>query len=92
MEHEPTICINDLDMALVLLAKMSELYSRLEKKQKATLLQVLIKRIIVNTNGEIIDHELNSPFVYLRSVANDFFPPSNRVGCDSEQIHAGALK
>jgi hypothetical protein len=32
-------------------------------------LQILAKRIIVDTNGEIIDHELHSPFVYLTSLS-----------------------
>jgi len=90
MEREPTIRINDLDIALVLLTKVRQLYSRLDEKQKSTLLQILAKQIIVNCNGEIIDHKLNSPFLYLRSVVDYFFTPSNREGCSSEQIHVGA--
>ena len=65
MEREPNIRINDLDMALILLTKVSELYSRLDEKHKSTLLQILAKRIIVNSDGEIIDHVLNSPFSLL---------------------------
>ena len=34
IEREPTIRINDLDIALVLLTKISELYSRLDEKQR----------------------------------------------------------
>ena len=90
MEREPTIHINDLDIALVLLTKISQLYSRLDKNQKSTLLQILAKQIIVNGNGEIIDFKLNSPFLYLRSVVDYFFTPSNREGCSSEQINVGA--
>lgn len=90
MEREPTIRINDLDIALILLTKVGELYSRLDEKQKSTLLQILAKRIIVNGDGEIIDHVLNSPFLYLRSVVEYFFNPSNREGSGSEQIHVGA--
>ena len=90
MEREPTIHINDLDLALILLTKVSELYSRLDEKQKSTLLQILAKRIIVSGDGEIIDHVLNSPFLYLRSVVDYFFTPSNREGSGSEQIHVGA--
>jgi len=90
MEREPTIRINDLDIALVLLTKLSRLYSRLDEKQISTLLRILAKRIIVNGDGEIIDHELNSPFLYLRSVVEYYFPPSNREGCGSEQINVGA--
>ncbi len=90
MEREPTIHLSDLDIALILLTKVSELYSRLDEKQKSTLLQILAKRIIVNGDGEIIDHVLNSPFLYLRSVVDYFFTPRNREGCSSEQIHVGA--
>ena len=90
MEREPTIRINDLDIALVLLTKVSQLYSRLDDKQKSTLLQILAKQIIVNGDGEIIDYKLNSPFLYLRSVVDHYFTPSNREGCSSEQIHVGA--
>ena len=92
MEREPTIRINDLDIALILLTKVSELYSRLDEKQRSTLLQVLAKQIIVNSDGEIIDHVLNSPFLYLRSVVDYFFTPSDREGCSSEQIHVGAYR
>ena len=44
------------------------LYSRLEEKDKALLLQIIAKRIIVNPGGEIIDHELHSPFAYLHGI------------------------
>jgi site-specific DNA recombinase len=91
MEREPKIHINDLDLALILLTKVGELYTRLDDKQKSTLLQVLAKRIIVDGDGEIIDYELNSPFVYLRSLVNTLFSPSNGEGCGSEQSHVGAL-
>ena len=90
MEREPNIRINDLDMALILLTKVSQLYSRLEEKQKSTLLQILAKQIIVNADGEIVSHKLNSPFLYLRSVVDHYFTPDSREGCGSEQINVGA--
>jgi len=83
-------CMSDLDIALALLTKVGELYPRLEKKQQVTLLQILVKRIIVTTDGALCDYALNSPFVYLRSVAERVFSPSNREGWGSEQIHGGA--
>jgi hypothetical protein len=42
LEREPTLRINDLDIALVLLTKIGELFARLDKKQRATLLQILV--------------------------------------------------
>jgi hypothetical protein len=50
------------------MAKMADLYPRLEEKQQSTLLQILAKQIIVDTQGKIVGHELNSPFVYLGSL------------------------
>ncbi|MGD0006447.1 MAG: recombinase family protein [Anaerolineaceae bacterium] len=71
MERESKIYLDDLDLALVLLAKITALYPRLSLKDKATLLQIITKRIIVDTQGKIIDHELNSPFVYLKTLADE---------------------
>jgi len=52
-------------------------------------LQIIAKRIIVNPDGEIIDHKLNSPFMYLWSIAEVFRDlDSSRRG--SEQVHVGA--
>ena len=53
------------------------------------LLQILAKRIIVDADGEIIDYELNSPFVYLRSLVQGLSTPRNGKG-GSEQIREGA--
>jgi hypothetical protein len=45
------------------------LYQRLNKKQRATLLQILAKRIIVDADGEMKVHELHTPFEYLVSLS-----------------------
>jgi DNA invertase Pin-like site-specific DNA recombinase len=70
LEREATVHLNDLDLALALMTKMADLYPRLDVKGKATLVQILVKRLIVDGEGEIIDHDLNSPFVYLRSLVD----------------------
>ena len=57
--------------------------------QRSTLLQILAKQIMVDPHGEIIEHELNSPFVYLRSLAQGLSTPGNGKG-GSEQIREGA--
>lgn len=77
MERESKIYLDELDLALVLLPKISVLYPRLSLKDKATLLQIITKRIIVDTQGKIIDHELNSPFVYLKTLADE-----NKTQCE----------
>ena len=43
--------------------------------------------IIIDTEGKIIDHELNSPFVYLRMLVG-YYPSRN--ASSSEQVTLGA--
>ncbi|MDR3576141.1 MAG: recombinase family protein [Anaerolineaceae bacterium] len=69
MERETTVHMDDLDLSLILLSRIAILYNRLSQKDKIILLQILAKRIIVDPQGNIIDHELNSPFVYLKTLA-----------------------
>src|SRR5688500_1357780 len=71
LELEARLHLDDLDAALALMARMADLYPRLEKKQQSILLQILAKKIIVNSLGEIIEHELNSPFMYLGSLVQN---------------------
>ncbi len=65
LERDTSRYLDDLDVALYLLAMVPELYGRLDDQRRATLLQILAKRIIVSADGEIISHELHSPFLYL---------------------------
>lgn len=39
------------------------------------LLQFLVKRIVVEIDGELVVHELNSPFACLRSLVQNLSPP-----------------
>ena len=52
------------------------------------LLRILAKRIIVGTNGEIMGHELHSPFVYLTSLSSDNQHQQREV-CGSSIAHLG---
>jgi hypothetical protein len=54
------------------------------------LLQILVKRIIINQNGQVIDYELNSPFIYLRSLVDRLSDPSIEPH-GSEQFRFGVL-
>jgi hypothetical protein len=67
--------VDDLDVALLLLSHLSELYERLESKRRASLLHILARRIIDSSDGEIIDHELHSPFAYLDELAKSSHQP-----------------
>ena len=46
-------------------------------------LQILVKRIIVDPQGAIIEDELNSPFVYLCALAENLSAPGS--GDDSSE-------
>lgn len=65
METDARKHLDDLDVTLFLLHKLVTLYQRLDVIQKYTLLQLVVKRIIINREGEFISHELHSPFSYL---------------------------
>jgi DNA invertase Pin-like site-specific DNA recombinase len=63
---------DNLEVALALMTNISKLFERLEEKNKINLLQIIVKKIIINSDGEIIDQELHSPFSYLYSLTNFF--------------------
>ncbi|MBC8503780.1 MAG: recombinase family protein [Anaerolineales bacterium] len=90
VEQDTTIHVSNLDLALVLMSSMFAIYQRFDEKMKHKLLSILVKRIIVNPQGEIVDHELHSPFEYLKNIAQGFSKiyPTNR----SEQVMLGVLK
>ncbi len=91
LEHEKMIRIDDLDAALVLMTRLRVLFDRLGDKERSKLLQILIKRIIVDPHGEIIDFQLNAPFVYLLDIVDELFNLDSLLGCSS-QVHVGALE
>lgn len=81
--------VDDLDLALILLAKMPVLFDRLDEPKRALLLRVLAKQIIVNPDGEIIDHQLHSPFTYLRQLVDEHLL-HNQDLCGSDQVRLGS--
>ena len=66
---DASLYLDDLEIALVLLSQVALLFNRLDEKQKNTLLQILLKGMVINENGEILSFELHSPFNYLHSLA-----------------------
>jgi len=81
--------LDDLEIALVLMSKLPVLYDRLDKKQKTTLLQIVAKKIIIDTQGEIVEHELHSPFLYLSTLAARISGKSEE-GYGSEHVPFGS--
>jgi hypothetical protein len=91
LERDAGLHLDDLELALVLMTQLSNLFSRFSEKERAILLQILAKKIIVNLQGEIVDQELNSPFAYLHTLADEIQSPnSNARG--SDQIPLGAQR
>jgi hypothetical protein len=74
MEVDVSQYVDDLEMALALMAKTSELFNRLEDKQKTMVLQIIIKRLVIDHEGHIIFLRLQSPFTYLTTLAADLDP------------------
>ena len=60
--------VDDLEAALVLLRFVGRVFNRFEKSQQKRLLQILVKHIIIDTQGTIIEFELNPPFMYLHKL------------------------
>jgi site-specific DNA recombinase len=81
MEFDASKYLDDLEVALVLLANISTLYDRLDEKKKNNLLQIVVKRIIINQEGEIISHKLHSPFSYLSTLISAFSGENGEGRC-----------
>lgn len=71
LSQKTDIHLDDLEVALVLMTKLPVLYERLNVKNQTTLLRILAKRIIVNTQGKIVEYQLNTPFEYLATLVRD---------------------
>jgi hypothetical protein len=70
MEVDVSQYIDDLEMALALIVNITELVNRLKDKQKTMVLQIIIKRIVINREGEINSFVLHSPFAYLSTLTS----------------------
>ena len=75
---------NGLELAIIVLSKVHQLYGRLTETCQARLLQILFERIIIDTKGRIVDFTLNPPFEYLSRVSHTLQgeekPPRHRGG------------
>jgi hypothetical protein len=79
--------LDDLDQALILLACAPQLFVRLETREQGRLLQILFRCIIIDTQGKVIDFDLNPPFMYLSSLSGA--PPHNPSGREFVQENGG---
>ena len=69
LERHSEIHINNLDAALGIISKAGVLYSRLERSYQKELLRDMVKRVVVNDNGEIIEVKWLPPFSYLHDMS-----------------------
>jgi hypothetical protein len=91
LERDVSGYLDDLDLVLLLMTQIEKPFERLDDKAKHNLLRILINRIIVDPDGQIIDYELNRPFGYLERLAND--PNINLNGqSGSKQVPFGVLE
>lgn len=86
LELDTTNYVDDLDMALILMANISTLYQRLDKEQRTNFLLIFVKKIVVSPEGEIIGHELLSPFEYLSTLVNRFSVQEIEVGDGKQKL------
>jgi hypothetical protein len=89
LEHGHRSLIDGLELAIIALSKAYLLYERLDDTHRARLLQILFERIIIDTEGRIVDFTLNPPYEYLsrlsRSLKAESEPPHQEEG-SSKQI------
>jgi len=89
LEFNDSQYVDDLEVALVLMTNIATLYGRMNEQQRTNLLQMFVKRIIINSQGEIIGHELLSPFAYLSALINHS-NGENEEGDGSEHVRDGS--
>jgi hypothetical protein len=71
MDRSYQVQVATLDDALRLIAKAGILISRLPEKGQQDLLRHMVKRVVINPEGEIRRMELQTPFCYLQKLANE---------------------
>ena len=86
MEFDAKEYLDNLEVALLLLTNISTLFERFKEKERTELLQVLLRRIIIMPDGEIISYELHSPFSYLISLADRFKDNTSQEGDGSTSV------
>ena len=62
--------IDNLEMALQIIARIGTLYNGLERKDQKELLRQVVSRVVVNDSGNV-SLELRTPFAYLRDLTDE---------------------
>lgn len=90
LEREAVEHLDDLDAALALLGEAEELYPRLDIEKRITLLKTLLKKLVVDEAGAIVDFELHAPSAYLQLLKWKS-EPSDSIRTGSGHVPTGAL-
>src|SRR5471030_3032819 len=80
MDRSYQVQVATLDDALRLIAKAGILISRLPEQGQQDLLRHMVKRVVINPEGEIRRMELRTPFCYLQKLANEAKGLTERQG------------
>ena len=60
--------IENLDVALTIIAKIGTLYNNLERSSQRELLREMVEKVIVDRDGKVLRIDLLPPFAYLQRV------------------------
>src|SRR5471030_776537 len=71
MDRSYQVQVATLDDALRLIAKAGILISRLPQQGQQDLLRHMVKRVVINPEGQILKMELRTPFCYLQKLAKE---------------------
>lgn len=69
MTQQQEYHIENLESALGIIAQVGTLYNRLDRSAQKELLHHMVKRVVVNVDGEIV-LELRPPFAYLKDLSD----------------------
>jgi hypothetical protein len=69
IQQEVGDVVENLDAALMVIAKIAERYKEHTPERQRDILKQLVKRVIIDSEGSIIRMELKSPFNYLETLA-----------------------
>src|SRR5690606_11370829 len=69
MQYAQQVHVDNLDLALEIIAKIGTLYNQLERSNQKELLRQVVERVIVDDDGQV-SLELRTPFGYLNTLVD----------------------
>ena len=78
MQQDHQVHVNNLDLALEIIARIGTLYNGLQRSDQKELLCQVVERVIVDDDGQV-SLELRTPFGYLNTLVDDIKRGQSRV-------------